>query len=273
MILAETAPIWERFGEQTIWFAAVATALGVLSRTRPARWVWRHLVTSPVTEWGERVVGSVVEEKVSKPNGGSSVTDKLANLGESQEILARGAVANWKRQDDILSRVGTIHQCLDRRFSETDARIDKLTELAELVLQEATGAKERIRQLYRAIDVPIYETDADGWRLYVNPAWTRLTGLSIEEASGEGWAQSLHPEDRDRVFEAWRIAVEAGKNFTVIYRVRNSHTGVVTNVRGSASPIHDGRDQIVGWIGTLDPIPESSTLVHTSPDALSVEES
>ena len=272
MIIAET-PLWQQAGEQLVWVAAVATAIGVLSRTRPAKWLWRHLVTRPATEWGERVVGSVVEEKVSKPNGGSSIADRLTSLSKSQEVLADGAVATWKRQDEIKSSVETIRSCLDERFSETDALIDKLAATAELVLQEATGAKERIRQLYRSLDVPVFETDNNGWCLYVNPAWTRLTGLAIDEARGEGWAQAVHSDDRNRVFEMWETAIQEAKSFSAVYRFRNVLTGGVVNVRGSASPLHDGQEGVVGWIGTLDLLPESSTVVSATPSALSMEKS
>lgn len=272
MILAET-PLWQQAGEQLIWVAAVATAIGVLSRTRPAKWLWRTLVTRPATEWGKDVVGAVVDEKVSEPNGGSSIADRLDTVCKGQETLANGSVKLWERQDEIISRVESIHSCLDRRFSDTDQRIDKLTEMAELVLEEATGARERVRQLFRALDVPVFETDNNGWFRYVNPAWTRMTGLSIDESRGEGWAEALHPEDRNRVFETWESAIQQGKPFTAVYRFRHVQSEEVTEVRGSASPIHDGREAVVGWIGTLDPLAGSSTVVGASPDALSQEDS
>lgn len=271
-MLAEI-PLWEQAGQQLIWVAAVATAIGVLSRTRPAKWVWRTLVTRPATEWGQSVVGAVVDEKVSQPNGGSSIADRLNTVCIGQETLAEGSVKLWKRQDEIMSRVDTIHGCLDRRFSETDARIERLTEMAELVLSEATGAKERVRQLFRALDVPVYETDNNGWRLYVNPAWTHLTGLPIDDARGEGWAESIHHDDRDRVFEAWDRAVESEKAFALVYRIVNVQTGVETNVRSSASPIHDSRETVVGWIGTLDVLARGSTVEGSSFAAQSSEES
>ena len=272
MILLET-PLWQQAGEQLVWVAAVATAVGFLSRTRPAKWLWRSLVARPATEWGERVVGSVVDEKVSKPNGGSSIADRLNTVCEGQETLADSSVKLWKRQDDLMDRIETIHSCLDRRFSEADMRIDHLTKMAELVLEEASGAKERVRQLFRSLDVPVFEADKKGWRLYVNPAWTHLTGLPIDEARGEGWGEAVHPEDRDRVFQAWELAVEGGAAFTLVYRTRNVLTGVVTNVRSSASPLHNGQESVVGWIGTLDVLSGGSTVESASPDALLSEES
>lgn len=47
-----------------IGLAATATAVGVLSRLRPVRWLWRTSVVEPSTEWLECVVGKVVDEKL-----------------------------------------------------------------------------------------------------------------------------------------------------------------------------------------------------------------
>jgi len=271
MTLALVA-LLRQIGEQTIWVAAVVAAIGGLSRTRPAKWLWRRLVALPVTEWGERVVGAVVDDKVSKPNGGSSVVDRLDGLKANQEILANGSVAAWTRQDQVIARVDDIHSCLEERFGGVDLQIIKLSEMSESVLQEAVGATGRIRQIYRALDMPVFETDDSGWCTYVNPAWTRLTGLPIEEAQGEGWAESLHPVDRDRVFRTWGKAVDEHKDFTAIYRLRNVNTSAVANVRGSASPLHDGSGNVVGWVGTLDLLPDGDTMMDVGPDVELLEE-
>lgn len=234
---------WHTHGETVVWIAAVVAALGVIIKTpigqfflRAVKWVWRRIVSEPITEWSKRTVGAVVEDKIThqfENNGGNSLRDAI---------------------DSNRSRIAAIHGCLDRRFAETDGRIQHLTELAEKVLVEQIGSKERVRQLYRVIEKPVFETDTNGWHLYVNPAYVKMTGLSVEQAVGEGWAESLHPEDRTRVFETFYKAVQQGIDFNAVYRFRNVQTGTITEVRGSASPLHDGDGTVVGFIGTLDPL-------------------
>ena len=34
---------------------------------------------------------------------------------------------------------------------------------------------------------------------FVNERWCELTGLSFDEALGDGWFAALHPDDRERV--------------------------------------------------------------------------
>ena len=63
--------------------------------------------------------------------------------------------------------------------------------------------------------------------------------------------------------------IPEGTAFTALYRFRNTQTGQVVEVRGSAAPLHDAHRNVVGWVGTLDPIERSANL----DTALSVEES
>lgn len=259
MILADHT-WWHTWGEYVVWVAAIVTALGLLSRTKPVKWLWYHLVTRPMTEWGAGVVGAVVDEKVANTNGGTSVRDDLVDLKAKQKSLTELASAASDGQEDIKAALANIHACLDRRFADTHAQMEKLTAYTEEVLAEALGARERIRQLYRSLDVPIIETNAQGWVTYVNPAWSKLTGLSPEEAMGEGWGEVLHPDDRDRVFETWGEAVHTSNDFTAIFRLTNRVTGHTVEVRGSASPLHDAKRRVVGWVATLDEIAPSTSL-------------
>lgn len=76
-----------------VGLAATATALGVLSRLRPVRWLWRQLVASPVSGWFRQEVTEVVEPMIEPlqtrldgidaelhPNGGHSLADKVDRI-------------------------------------------------------------------------------------------------------------------------------------------------------------------------------------------------
>ena len=254
---------WHTHGEVIVWFAAVLAAIGVIIKTPVGRvfgWVWRHLVSTPVTEWGTRVVGDVVESKVAGANGGSSLRDRVDSLGEGQENLARLAETAESDRADIKMALANIHKCLDTRFADTHDRMEKLADYAEAVLSESIGAKERIRQMYRSLNVPVFESDANGWCTYINPAFSKMTGLTPQEARGEGWAQALHPEDRTRVFESWAQAVENRTELVLLFRIINVLSGVEREIRVSATPLHDAHHQVVGWVGTMDEVDRSAIL-------------
>lgn len=237
-------PTWQQVGKNLLWIAAVITALGVIAKApyvnKPIKWLWRVVIADPIGKWVNRTVDQSVSPKIE------------VQRQQMAEIILFTDVAK-ENQEFIKAALKNLHECVDRRASEQNERIEKLSAYTEEVLAEATGAKERIRQLYRALEVPVFESDAKGHFTYVNPAYSKLTGLSVENSLGEGWVEALHPEDRSRVFKAWSSATDAQIDFNSVYRFRNLHTDVVTEMRGSAKPLHDGRGTVVGWVGTLEP--------------------
>jgi PAS domain S-box-containing protein len=117
--------------------------------------------------------------------------------------------------------------------------------ITEKVLKES---EERFRELSELSPVGIYLTDNHGSCLYVNKCWRIMSGLSIEEALGEGWINGLHPEDRLMVLENWnKMVTEEGK-WGLEYRFQNKE-GKVMWVYGVASPRRDLKNEIIGYVG------------------------
>jgi PAS domain S-box-containing protein len=96
----------------------------------------------------------------------------------------------------------------------------------------------------------IFHTDTHGKCVFVNDRWCEITGLSAEESLGDGWAETLHPEDRSRVFEAWAEATRTRSVFKAEYRFVD-RAGVVHLVLGQALAIRDGRGDVTGYVGSI----------------------
>jgi PAS domain S-box-containing protein len=123
---------------------------------------------------------------------------------------------------------------------------------AEALLNE--GYKQ-FRLLAQKAPVGIFQTDAEGNCLYVNPRWQKMTGLSNLEAAGMGWSNALHPEDRARVFSQWNKCVQTGQEFSLEYRFRTPDNQVVW-VSGSAVAYYNDAGEISGYLETVTDITE-----------------
>lgn len=73
--------------------------------------------------------------------------------------------------------------------------------------------------LARVAPVGIMRFDAFGRCNYVNERWTAITGLTIDEAIGDGWQRVIHPDDRAAVCERWRKLRDADELFREEYRI------------------------------------------------------
>jgi signal transduction histidine kinase len=76
---------------------------------------------------------------------------------------------------------------------------------------------------------------------------------SVNAALGRGWVQTLHPDDRDRVFAEWTAFETHGGTHSSEYRhVRPG--GTVVWVKGSATELADSEGEFSGYIGTITDI-------------------
>lgn len=100
--------------------------------------------------------------------------------------------------------------------------------------------------------VGIFRTNAKGETIYVNPAWSQLTGVSKEEAYGYGWARLIHPDERDVILKEWNERFEKKIPSNTEYRLLKNNGSVVW-VLGNAVPDYIG-DEFQGYVGTMTDI-------------------
>jgi PAS domain S-box-containing protein len=125
-----------------------------------------------------------------------------------------------------------------------------------LILGEGTGpaaeekirrSEERYRSLVQGGAQVVWVAGPDGAITEDSPEWRWITGQSAEEYLGNGWLNSIHPEDRERVERDWQACVHTGKVFDDRYRIRTKG-GSYRHYDVRAVPIErDGR--IVEWVG------------------------
>jgi PAS domain S-box-containing protein len=123
---------------------------------------------------------------------------------------------------------------------------------------QAEKAFHESQQLFQTLakmaPVGIFRTDAEGSTTYVNPKWCEFSGLSPEEAIGDGWLNAVHPDDRIGIDDGWKLKTNNKENSIAEYRFLKSDGSVVW-VLGDALPeIVDGK--VLGYIGTITNITE-----------------
>ena len=64
-----------------------------------------------------------------------------------------------------------------------------------------------------------FQASWSGASMTVNARWRELTGMTEEQAKGEGWLEAVDAGDRERVRDAWRKAVESRSGFVAECRL------------------------------------------------------
>ncbi len=120
--------------------------------------------------------------------------------------------------------------------------------------EEALRASEhRFHSMARISPVGLFRTLRDGRCTYVNEQWCVFTGLTSDQAMGDGWVKALHPEDREATLRAWnqREAVPVHVEF----RWRRPDGSDVW-VLGQAAPDVDAEGTVLGYVGSITDITE-----------------
>src|SRR5664279_5157048 len=112
--------------------------------------------------------------------------------------------------------------------------------------------KDDLFKLYRAVecsDEAIFMTDLEGLITFINPGFTNLYGYSSDEVVGKTTPRILKSGKMDEE-EYHRFWVSLLSNQTVWgEHINKTKDGRILSVEGSANPILNDRQEIIGFIG------------------------
>jgi PAS domain S-box-containing protein len=120
-------------------------------------------------------------------------------------------------------------------------------EQVQKILQES---EERFRHMADNAPVMIWLSNAHDKTTYVNKYWTDFTGISAQEAFGDGWDKVIHPGDIHIGIGEYKKGLIDKKPVSLIYRLRY-RTGEYRWVLDKSIPrfLEDG--SFLGYIGSL----------------------
>ena len=114
-------------------------------------------------------------------------------------------------------------------------------------------SERRFQTLANVSPVGIFRTDSTGYTTYVNPRWCEISGLSFEEALGDGWLSAVLDEDKIKLSNEWHSAAKDKRSSKVDYRFLRKD-GTISWVMGHAVPEYDSNNEIIGYVGTITDI-------------------
>ncbi len=128
----------------------------------------------------------------------------------------------------------------------------KLTENA------LVSSEERFRTLVNESPAGIYLTDQEGNCVFVNCAWSKMTGMKAEDTLGGGWFRGIHPDDHARVRELWQSQSRQQENWTMDFRLLDKQ-GRITWISGLVTKLFDSTGKLTGYLSINSDITERVT--------------
>ena len=218
-----------------------------------------------VTSWNkgaERIFGYAAEEITGKPVAALIPTDRQNEGPAIIERLKRGErIEHYetvrRRKDgkdiDVSLTISPIKDFKGRIIGVSKIARD-ITERkrAEAALRES---ETRFRVMADTAPVLIWMSGLDGLWTFFNKPWLEFTGRALDQELGNGWAEDVHHEDRQRCLEIYRSAFEARKEFKMEYRLRRTD-GEYRWILNIGGPRYEGDGTFAGYIGSCIDITE-----------------
>ncbi len=108
-------------------------------------------------------------------------------------------------------------------------------------------SEARFRALAQATGQIYWITDAQG-HLTDSSSWCAFTGQAAHEASGDGWTDALHPDDREPTLADWKVAIASGHPYRHEHRARRAD-GQYRLMLVQAYPVLDADGAVREWVG------------------------
>jgi PAS domain S-box-containing protein len=143
-------------------------------------------------------------------------------------------------------------------FDGHDARMVLIQDLTErfAAAEALRESEQKYRSLIEQLQDVFFRTDDQGLWTFLNPAWTTLTGHSIEASLGTHHLSYVHPSDRTALLDAVRPLDEGTLDSSVVevryFRKDGGYRWVETNTHS----VRDENGRLTGTTGTLRDLTE-----------------
>ncbi len=218
------------------WSAEVYRAFGRDPGTRPPAYLEMKQMNTP--ESWERL-SRAIERVIATGEPYELDQEIVLPDGSRRWLLARGEVAARERDGKVFELCGTVQDITQRKLTE----------------QRLARSEARYRSLVRASSDVVWISAPDGLPIDTSPEWHAFSGQTAEQTRGYGWADAIHPDDRQRGIEAWKRGIARGSNFQIKLRLRRQD-GVYRHTLVRAVPSRDAAGSIIEWIGMHTDITE-----------------
>jgi two-component system cell cycle sensor histidine kinase/response regulator CckA len=243
---------------------------------RPAAWYGHEdgFLTSVPLRWARSRDGMSPEGRTLRSGKATVVQDTAAEsrfLPWREQALQRGyrsAVALALKHDDVTQGVLVIYSQRVEDFGK--AEVELLSHLAESISyhgfeflranQAAQHAAEGLRlseRRYRSLVLAgaqiVWTAKADGSAATSALNWEELTGQEFTDASGAGFLDLVHPDDRERGRLAREHALASGGMSEGELRIR-TRDGQYRHFLARAVPVKAEDGSVLEWVGTYTDI-------------------
>jgi len=220
---------------------------GIITYANPAAasiWGYKNrdeiIGTSVLDYWSEdskKEAEEIIEillKEHSVPTSGELVGKKLDG---TEFIVEFTAVILKDKNENYIGMTGSFTDITSRKHAE-----EKIRE-----------SEEKYSSLVSILASVVWTTDANGQFVEPQFMFEEFTGQPWEQHKGWGWAEMIHPDDREEIQMLWERAVRDRSTYFTCGRMKRAN-GTYGHLEAVATPIFNEYGEVKEWVGTITDI-------------------
>ncbi|MBZ0097120.1 MAG: EAL domain-containing protein [Sulfuricella sp.] len=212
---------------------------------------------------GRKMLGFAEDEDIGRCTIADFYPPEIADQILHSALPAAAQSGSWTGESMLRSRTGAeipVSQVTIAHKGE-DGAVDYYS----TIMRDTTHFKTLEHRLQSSLDFhlklmqdfpnPIWRINKESKCDYVNHAWLEFTGRALEQELGDGWADGIHPEDREHSLGTFLSAFNRREPFTMEYRMHH-RDGSYHWLLDHGAPYTDLDGEFAGYLGTCYDIEE-----------------
>lgn len=209
-----------------------------LTRVNPAyarlfRYSEQEMIGLPVASLVAPEALAVFRQELSEADLDKGATiETTGRKADGTEFPMRVTIATFRDEQEV-GRTAFIEDLTDEKR-------------AAALLEQS---RDHYRRLLDHLPNPVWRADASGKCIYVSPSWVEFTGRKFEDALGNGWRGSIHPDDVEAYSEQFARLSKGRGAFSLEHR-RLHRSGEYRWVVSHCVPFTEADGSFGGYLGS-----------------------
>ncbi|MUG93801.1 PAS domain S-box protein [Scytonema sp. UIC 10036] len=167
-------------------------------------------------------------------------------------------------------------EALQKAMLELEGQVEELTQELKQTLEQLQleilerqrwskalhDSEERYRSLVAATAQVTWIANSEGEAISTTPGWQEITGQTPEEIKGQGWLNTVHPDDKAQLQQIWMNAVASKSFYVAEFRLRTKD-GKYRDYVTRGIPVFNSDGSVREWVGACTDITERKKAEQT----------